>query len=108
MSWEASFAVWGLLLIPGVLIVFLIVIMSYRHAKEKDNVKLICASCGDNSCFIATQNLLQHFSVKTLCESGVINPSLPIKGSTEFEDWIIGDQDRYCYCQKCGYYEKLE
>ena len=74
----------------------------------KPNLKLKCPSCGEVSCFVATQNQLQHYSAETLGNSGKVIPNPLIKLGTAFEDWVIGDQDKYSCCEKCGYYEKLE
>ena len=106
MNWEGFFAIGGLFLVLGSVLVAPVLIWS--RMKTKGKVKIKCTSCGEVSCFITTQNQLQNFAGETLCESGVIYPNPLIKIPNDFEDWVIGDQDKYSYCYKCGYYERLQ
>ena len=78
-----------------------------RHIKEKKLAKLTCSSCGEASSIVITQNRLGHIWFgDTSVESGNLNTALIAMNETPFEDWIIGKQDKYSCCRKCGYFER--
>jgi len=105
MDMEVILFIGIILLLFGLLVGLLI----FRHMREKKIVKLKCSSCGDISCVVITQNRLGHmWPGANYKESGFIDPFMFNLSETQFEDWLIGEQDNYSYCEKCGYFEKIK
>jgi len=105
MRMELVFSIGLIVLLLGSLVGLLI----YRHIKEKKLVKLKCSSCGKLTSIVITQNRLAHiWPGSNYKESGFIDPFMFNLSETPIEDLIIGEQDEYSFCKKCGYFEKLK
>lgn len=90
------------------LVLSLIYLLYKRKIKEKSTPELKCTACGKLSCMVITQNQLGHIEPGgNFKESGYLNSFLLSWSETPFEDWIIGEQDKYSCCKECGYFEKL-
>jgi hypothetical protein len=107
MNFEVFMAVVESALVVGTLLIVGVIIWYRSKLNTKHKEKLKCSSCSYDSCVVVTQNQLQHVTTKSLEKSGNVGPNQTAIMPGGFEDRIIGDQDKYCYCNKCGFYEKL-